>query len=133
LRRHVISVHTEEDMPLILVDVSLMKQCIINILHNSTVYTPEGTEIILNAWKQGETEAVIEIRDKGPGVPEDALCKLFNKFYRLPGTRSGGTGLGLTITRAIVEAHGGTITARNHETGGLVISITLTTGDGFTK
>jgi signal transduction histidine kinase len=65
--------------------------------------------------------------DNGPGVPKEALDKLFNKFYRLPGSRSGGTGLGLTITRAIVEAHGGTITAKNSENGGLVISIILST------
>ncbi|MEI6577482.1 MAG: ATP-binding protein, partial [Bacteroidota bacterium] len=60
------------------------------------------------------------------GLERHAKLQLFNKFYRLPGTRSGGTGLGLTITRAIIEAHGGSITAHNHDFGGLAITIKIT-------
>ncbi|MEI6575799.1 MAG: DUF4118 domain-containing protein [Bacteroidota bacterium] len=78
LARHVIKVHVAEELPLILLDVNLMKQCVINILHNAAIYTPEGSEIILNAWRNEEKEVVVEIKDSGSGVPGEALNKLFN-------------------------------------------------------
>ena len=67
----------------------------------------------------------ITVSDQGPGVPESALGKLFDKFYRVPGSRSGGTGLGLTITKAITEAHHGTIRAVNRPEGGLAVTIEI--------
>ena len=67
----------------------------------------------------------IDLADHGPGVPTDALARLFDTFYRVPGTLAGGTGLGLSICRGLVEAHGGTLTAHNRDGGGMVFSIRL--------
>jgi two-component system sensor histidine kinase BaeS len=68
------------------------------------------------------------VRDAGPGVPDDALPRLFDRLYRVAPDRnrgSGGAGLGLAICRSIVEAHGGTIAARRSATGGLEIEVRL--------
>jgi len=67
----------------------------------------------------------LSVTDDGPGVPDSSLSKLFDKFYRVTGSRSGGTGLGLTITKAIVEAHHGTIHADNIPDRGFCISMIL--------
>ena len=65
------------------------------------------------------------VRDSGPGITPALIPRIFDKFYRVPGTKSGGTGLGLTIARAIVEAHNGRIMAENADGGGLQITIVL--------
>jgi len=106
-------------------DISWFKQAIVNILHNSIVYTPPDSVINIRSHKNGEDQLVIDISDNGPGIPEESLKNLFDKFYRVPGSRSGGIGLGLTITKAIVEAHHGRILARNRVEGGLSIIIFL--------
>jgi two-component system sensor histidine kinase CpxA len=74
------------------------------------------------------TEAVIKISDSGPGVPDEALDKLFQPFYRIDdarGRQTGGVGLGLAITERAVRLHGGTIQASNRNEGGLMIEIRL--------
>jgi signal transduction histidine kinase len=71
---------------------------------------------------------VIRIADRGPGIPEDQLERVFEPFYRLEASRSretGGTGLGLTIARNIIEQHGGTITLANRKEGGLEVKLSL--------
>ncbi len=105
-------------------DYVLLEQALINIIHNSIVYSPSGSEIIIEAVQQNQ-QCVINISDNGTGFPDEVLSKLFNKFYRIPGTKTGGTGLGLSISKGFIEAHGGTITAMNRNTGGAVITITL--------
>ncbi len=67
----------------------------------------------------------VSVVDHGPGIPETYLARIFDKFYRVPGTATGGTGLGLSISKGLVEAHGGTLTARNLSGGGLCLVITL--------
>jgi two-component system sensor histidine kinase KdpD len=72
----------------------------------------------------------MEIADQGPGVPEDDLIRVFDKFYRIPIPEgAGGTGLGLAICKGIVEAHGGDIRAENQTGGGLRVIITLPIGE----
>jgi two-component system, OmpR family, sensor histidine kinase KdpD len=115
----------EENLPLVKMDISWFKQALVNILHNALAYTPSDTVINIRSHQNAENQLVIDISDNGPGIPEEALKKLFDKFYRVPGTKSGGTGLGLTITKAIVEAHHGRIMARNRAEGGLSILIYL--------
>jgi two-component system sensor histidine kinase KdpD len=69
---------------------------------------------------------VLEVNDRGPGVPEQDLKRVFDKFYRIPVPEgAGGTGLGLSICKGIVEAHGGRIQAENRSGGGLSIIIRL--------
>jgi two-component system sensor histidine kinase KdpD len=68
---------------------------------------------------------VIVISDNGPGFPKEVLPRLFDKFYRVPGSMAGGTGLGLSIVRGFVEAHRGTIQVENREGGGARFTIRL--------
>ena len=105
-------------------DYVLLEQALINIIHNSIVYSPPGSKIVVEAVQRNQ-QCVINISDNGTGFPDEVLSKLFNKFYRIPGTKTGGTGLGLSISKGFIEAHGGTITAMNRNTGGAVITITL--------
>jgi len=120
-----INLMLEDNLPLVKMDLSWFKQALVNILHNAIVYTPPETVITIRSHQNAEKQVVIEISDNGPGIPEDSLKNLFDKFYRVPGTKSGGTGLGLTITKAIVEAHHGKIIARNNIKGGLSMLIQL--------
>jgi two-component system sensor histidine kinase KdpD len=111
--------------PLVPMDLVLMIQVLVNLLENSMKYSPPGSPIEINA----ATEAswlVLEVADQGPGVPEQDLKRVFDKFYRIPIPEgAGGTGLGLSICKGIVEAHGGRITAENRAGGGLIIVLRL--------
>ncbi|MDD2798189.1 MAG: sensor histidine kinase KdpD [Bacteroidales bacterium] len=122
-----INLHIEDNLPMIKIDINWFKQAIINILHNAVSYTPPTSRIDIQVKMNDQHQMEMEIADNGSGVPVDALDKLFEKFYRVPGSKSGGTGLGLTITKAIIDAHNGTITATNKPEGGLLFKITLDT------
>jgi len=110
-------------------DITLLGQALVNVVHNAAVYTPPGTPITISISSLPLARIAITVADQGPGVPEPTLGKLFNKFYRVPGSRSGGTGLGLTITRAITVAHHGQIKAKNQPGGGLAITMEFPTED----
>jgi two-component system sensor histidine kinase KdpD len=125
LQHHRIKIIIEENLPLIRADLNLLKQALINILHNSAVHTPADGEISVNAGLFTHDKIFIQLDDQGPGVPADATSHLFEKFYRVPGSKGGGTGLGLTIARALVELHNGKILAQNRSEGGLRITILL--------
>jgi two-component system sensor histidine kinase KdpD len=115
-------------MPLVPMDPVLMTQVLVNLLDNSLKYSPPGSPIEVSA----STEApwlVLDVVDRGPGVPEHDLKRVFDKFYRIPIPEGvGGTGLGLSICKGIVEAHGGRISAENLPEGGLRIEIRLLLG-----
>lgn len=117
LSKHVVRIDIAENIPLVKLDFGLMEQALTNLLHNASLYTPDGTEIMITAAVK-EKELAMIIRDTGPGFPEPTLKKLFEKFYRVPGTKTGGTGLGLSIAKGFIEAHKGTITVSNHSRGG---------------
>jgi two-component system sensor histidine kinase KdpD len=109
------------------VDGVLVEQVLINLLENAARHTPPGTPVELSARAEGRgdggSEVVVEVADRGPGIPPDILPRVFEKFFRGPG--AGGTGLGLAICRAVVEAHGGTIEAANREGGGAAFRFRL--------
>lgn len=105
-------------------DYTLLEQAIVNIIHNSLIYTPDESEIIIEGLQQNYNY-ILNISDNGNGFSEEALNKLFTKFYRIPGTKTGGTGLGLSIAKGFIEAHGGTIKASNKPSGGAVFTIIL--------
>ena len=110
---------------------SLLHSAIENVVRNAIRYTQEGTsvEVDLRADKgSARSEAVLRVSDSGPGVPPDALVKLFQPFYRLDearGRTTGGVGLGLAITERAVRFHGGKVSASNRESGGLMVEIRL--------
>lgn len=111
-------------LPLVQIDFVLMEQVLVNLLDNACSYTPPDAAISVQA-DQGRGEVVIRVSDTGPGIPSAELARVFDKFYRVPGTTPGGTGLGLSIAKSLVEAHGGAIRAETPRTGGTSIVITL--------
>lgn len=127
----------------------LLRSAVENVVRNAVHYTPEGTQVEVSlahepppgrvlgdvappeeeAGEAGEAgQAVIRVRDRGPGVPESALGEMFRPFYRVQDARdrrSGGTGLGLSITERAVRLHGGRVHASNADGGGLEIELRL--------
>lgn len=124
LSTHTVTVEVSQDLPLIKIDFGLMEQVITNLLLNAAIYTPQGVHIEIKAYKESN-DCILIIADNGPGFPTEALPHLFDKFYRVPGTQTGGTGLGLSIVRGFVDAHRGTISAENKNTGGAQFTIRL--------
>jgi two-component system sensor histidine kinase CpxA len=112
---------------------ALLRSAIENVVRNAVRHTPENTEVAidmerLNGVRHGSSRLQIAVRDHGPGVPPQALDRLFDPFFRVDAARdrrSGGVGLGLAITRQAVKTHGGTATAENHREGGLLIRLEL--------
>ncbi len=108
---HTIEKEIEPDIPEIFIDRKRILQVLINLLGNSIKYTPSGGKIVLRAERK-EHEIVFIVADNGYGIPEWASRKVFEKFFQADSIMSqkvGGTGLGLTITKGIVEMHGGKI------------------------
>lgn len=110
----------------------LLRSAVENVVRNAVRFTPEGTAVEVALRKQngsGDNFAVISVRDRGNGVPAEALEKIFQPFYRTEDARDrqsgGGTGLGLAITERAVRMHGGTVLASNSEDGGLAIEMRL--------
>ena len=103
-------------------DYELMRRAIENVVRNAIHYSPEQSTITITLECTDGT-AKLSIRDSGPGVPDDALPKLFQPFYRVDPSRSdstGGTGLGLAIAKRAIAMHGGSISAQNVHPGLLV-------------
>ena len=112
-------------IPLIFVDTVMIEQVLMNLLENALRYTPEKSPISITA--ESHLSAMkISVADKGVGIPKGSEDKLFEKFYRVKNEAAqSGVGLGLAICRAIIEAHGGTISAKNLLTGGAVFSFVI--------
>ncbi|HVN21626.1 MAG TPA: ATP-binding protein [Dongiaceae bacterium] len=112
-------------------NASLLHSAVENVVRNGIRYTAEGTSVdveLTSEQKNGVHEAVLRVCDAGPGVPPEALAKLFEPFYRLDDARgrlTGGVGLGLAITERAVRFHGGRVVASNRDEGGLVVEIRL--------
>jgi two-component system sensor histidine kinase KdpD len=125
----IIDVHLPSDLPAVGMDLALMTQVLVNLLDNALKYSPSDKSIEIAA-RTNDGKLIMEIADQGPGVPEDDLTRVFDKFYRIPIPEgAGGTGLGLAICKGIVEAHGGDIHAANQTGGGLRVIITLPIGE----
>ena len=124
LADHPLKVDLPEDLPLVLIDSVLIEQVLVNLLENAIKYTPSSSPIDLSARAEDQ-KVIVVVADRGPGLPLGEEERIFDKFYRVHPTDSGGVGLGLTICRAIVEAHGGRIWAANRPGGGAVFNFTL--------
>jgi two-component system OmpR family sensor kinase len=108
-------------------DPRQLGQVIANLTRNALLHTPAGTPIEMRVAREGE-EAVLEVRDHGPGLPTDDADELFERFWRAdPGRGRGpaGAGLGLAIVAAIVAAHGGSAHAENAAGGGASFTVRL--------
>jgi K+-sensing histidine kinase KdpD len=115
-----------EEIPMVPIDAVLIQQVLVNLLENALRYTSEGTPLEIEATCDAE-QVIVEVRDRGPGIREEEAERLFERFYRgqPQSSRDGGVGLGLTICRAIVRAHGGTIALMNRDKGGAIARLTL--------
>jgi two-component system sensor histidine kinase KdpD len=125
LAAHPVAIKLPRGLPLVHVDAVMIEQVIENLLENAVKYTPDRTPIEIGA-EAGEREVSFWVADRGAGLPAGKEDMLFEKFYR--GAKEGaqsGVGLGLTICRAIVEAHGGTIRAENRPDGGAFFRFTI--------
>jgi len=128
LERHPVDVALGAHMPLVEFDATLIERVLYNLLENAAKYTPAGTHVTLAADVAGD-ELVVSVTDAGPGIPKGQEEAIFEKFTR--GARESatpGVGLGLAISRGIVEAHHGRITAANVPGGGARITFTLPLG-----
>jgi two-component system sensor histidine kinase KdpD len=112
-----------DNIPLAFVDHGLIEQAVAKLLANAASYTQPRLPIELDA--EYKDELVISVSDRGPGFPAESAERLFEKFYRGDGRKTGGLGLGLSIARGFVEAHGGKLTAENRDGGGARFTIHL--------
>jgi len=123
LRDRQVAVSLPEDLPLVPFDPLLIEQVLMNLFDNALKYTPSGTPLEISASVR-EGEVMIELADRGPGLPQGGEERIFEKFVRGSGP-GGGIGLGLAICRAIITAHGGRIWAENRSGGGAAFRFTL--------
>ena len=122
-----ISVKAPEQLVLVPMDARLITQVLVNLLDNAIRHTPAEKEICVSLEVAG-SQARFSVADRGCGIPEEALQKVFQMFYTTAHNETSGKrgiGLGLSICQSIIEAHGGTIEARNREGGGAEFIFTL--------
>ncbi|MBC7752691.1 MAG: DUF4118 domain-containing protein [Moraxellaceae bacterium] len=120
------------NLPLIVIDFGLIVHVLANLILNASLYSPVGSEISVSAETNNDA-LIITVSDQGIGVPPEHLNRIFEKFYRVPGSRAGGTGLGLTIAQNIIELHGGKLIAKNKTPSGLCVSFSLPCNLGLEK
>ena len=113
------------DLRLIRSDLPRLEQVLVNLIHNAVKFTPPGGEVALFAATDGQFIR-FSVSDTGLGIPADDLPRIFERFYRVDRSRTGGgTGLGLSIARHLVEAHGGKIWAESREGEGSTFSFNI--------
>jgi two-component system sensor histidine kinase KdpD len=121
---HPVEARIASRLPLVKLDFVLMEQALANLLVNAAIHTPAGTPIEIGAHAEGK-ELILEVADRGPGLPVAELERIFDLFHRTPDSRPGGAGLGLAIVKGFVEAQGGRIQAANRPGGGAMFTIHL--------
>ena len=126
-----VETHLPDDLPPVELDYLQIDQVLTNLIENAVRYTPAGSPIEVSAEVDGE-QVVISVADCGQGIPAAEIERIFDKFYRVRiadvGTRPVGSGLGLSVCRGLIEAHGGHIWAENREGGGALFRFTLPVG-----
>jgi signal transduction histidine kinase len=132
------------DLPLLKLDKRKIEQVFVNVFLNAIQAMPEGGTLTVRTYRRSAGEVrpgpgsrgsrqlravadvfVAEVEDTGTGIPEEVVRKVFEPFFTTKPTRKG-TGLGLTVSKAIVEMHGGTVEIRNRDGGGAKVTISLT-------
>ncbi|HLW67774.1 MAG TPA: sensor histidine kinase KdpD [Gemmataceae bacterium] len=127
LKDHPVRVEIPPEFPLLSIDSELLEQVFFNLLENAARYTPPGSEIEISARPIG-AEIEITVADAGPGIPTGSELRIFEKFFRGPAIAPDGrrgAGLGLSICKAIMQAHGGQIRVRNRPEGGAEFTLLL--------
>jgi two-component system sensor histidine kinase KdpD len=128
LRGRAVQTDLPDDLPPLEFDYVMMDQVLTNLLENAVRYTPPGSPIDIRVRHEG-SQLITQVADRSPGIPQADLERVFDKFYRVQQSqRPGhpmGTGLGLAVSKGLVEAHAGRIWAEPREGGGTVFSMTL--------
>jgi two-component system, OmpR family, sensor histidine kinase KdpD len=119
-----VRINIAKNLPAVSVDSGLIQQVLNALLSNAMIYGKSDQPVEVSAARDDST-LVISVADRGAGLVPGEETKVFQKFYRGPRTRPGGIGLGLSIARQLVQAHGGELTAQNREGGGAIFSIRL--------
>lgn len=132
-KEHIIHVSSSEELILASIDAKLIVQVIINLLDNAIKYTPPGSVIEIHTEKNKEShQVVVSVSDDGPGIPDDQKPHIFDMFYsganKIADSRRS-LGLGLSLCKSIVTAHGGTIWVTDHDPKGTVFTFTLPAGE----
>ncbi len=112
----------------VLADRARLEQVFRNLVGNATQHTPAATPVHVGCESRidaGREQAVVRVVDRGPGIPEGQESQVFERFHRADSTRRGGSGLGLAIVKALVEAHGGHVSARATAGGGATFEVVL--------
>lgn len=123
-----VEIDLPDDLPLAPIDGLLIEQVLVNLVENAIKYTPASSPVSISA-RGGPQELIVEVSDRGPGIPPGEEERVFDKFHRVEGAgRPAGAGLGLTICRGIVTAHGGTLGVRNRAGGGASFRFTIPFG-----
>jgi two-component system sensor histidine kinase KdpD len=121
---HPVRTNIAAGVPLVMGDFVLLDQALANLIVNAAVHTPPGTPIEISSRLEGAF-VVLEVADRGSGIPKDSARRIFEPFYRSASAPAGGTGLGLAIVKGFVEAQGGSVSVANRPGGGAVFSILL--------
>jgi len=124
LAEHKVIINIPDDARPVKIDFTLLEQALKNIMYNAFLYTAKGSEICINIVSDNE-KFEISISDNGPGISEQFLEHIFDKFYRGEVTKPGGLGLGLPIAKGFIESHNGTISVFNIKPSGTKFIITL--------
>ncbi|HLB25430.1 MAG TPA: PAS domain-containing sensor histidine kinase, partial [Nitrospirota bacterium] len=113
-------------------DKMYVEMAVSNLVQNAVNYTPAGGRITIKAENApgGEGLLAISVTDSGPGIPAEALGRVFEKYYRVPGSGVKGSGLGLAVVKMVAEAHGGSIEMECPEGGGCTFTMVLPVGPG---
>lgn len=125
-KQYTIEVELEDDLLMAAMDSQLIIQVIVNILDNAFKYTKPGTHIVIGAKKVND-DIVVEIKDDGPGIPDAFKDNLFDMFFVGASRKDGrrGLGIGLSLCKSIIEAHGGTLTEKDNKPHGSIFIFTL--------
>jgi heavy metal sensor kinase len=129
-----ISIQVTGDRTMVVADSEYLEQVITNLVENAVKYSHPGGSVLISTWQAGN-EAGLTVQDSGPGIPAELLTRIFDRFFRVDTSRSrneGGSGLGLSISREIIEAHNGRIWAMSDIGKGSTFSIALS-GDSFSR
>ena len=125
LAGHRVTTELPADLPLLRADFVLLEQVLVNLLENAARYAPAGTPVEIVA-RAGAEALLVEVCDRGPGIPPDEASRVFDRFYRALNAPPGkGVGLGLAVAKGFVEAMGGTIAAIDRPGGGTVFRLSF--------
>jgi signal transduction histidine kinase len=126
--RSVTLTHESQPLPTLTADGDRLVQVMTNLLVNALEHSPDGGRVIVESRAVADGVSVV-VRDEGPGLPPGEEARVFERFYRADTSRKwaedGGAGLGLAISREIVAAHGGRISAKNRPEGGAAFTVWL--------